>query len=306
MAKYRRVYPRLWDSVDFGTLTTDQKLLCLNILTGPQSNRVGCFVYRLSMASEETGIEVTHSLVDSLCDKLSWVYDKTTRVLWIPSWFAWNPPESRDALMGYVSDLAELPKSETVDRLYHSLLDSLSEYDKYRAELAGRHEARDKFSKIWAGLYDKLRQTVPQPVAQPVAQSVLHQEHKQEHEQDHEHDKNSIANISGKPKRSPVAKFDPVLHANVPEWLTEHWAMWCEHRRELKKPITKSQSEALIKKLCDMGPQRAVNAIIYSTGNGYQGLFEEARSRASNGPKTMGDFLDGVDAQIDRLGLQNG
>lgn len=177
MAKYRRVYPRLWDSVEFRSLTPDQKLLCFNVLTGPQSNRVGCFVYRLALASEETGIESVNILLDILCDRLSWEYDSTSRILWIPSWFGWNPPESRDALKGYISDLTELPKTQTVNSLYNNLCDSLLEYDRIKAQRQGSKEIPERFSIIWADLYNKSRQ--------PVGQPVPHQEHSHSQSQEH-------------------------------------------------------------------------------------------------------------------------
>lgn len=196
MAKYRKIYPRIWDSLEFRQLTPDEKLLGFNVLTGTQGNRVGCFVYRVSIAAEETGLESVGTLLDSLCSKMGWVYESTTRVLWIPSWFDWNPPESRDALYGYISDLTELPKLETADRLYNSLSDSLLEYDKIKDSGA---VGQKKFSAIWADLYGKARQPVPQPVP--------HQEQKQKQKQLQNQDHKFF--VPAKPKRKKIESIEP-------------------------------------------------------------------------------------------------
>jgi len=132
---------------------------------------------------------------------MSWVYDNDTRILWIPSWFEWNPPESRDALKGYISDLTELPKLDTVDSLYNSLSYSLSEYDKIKAQRSDTTGTPERFSKIWADLYSQCRQSVPQ--------AVVHQKQYQSHghSQDHGHKPDNSASRSNDHNAVPVEIF---------------------------------------------------------------------------------------------------
>jgi len=67
-------------------------------------------------------------------------------------------------------------------------------------------------------------------------------------------------------------KIPPVLAAD--ENFRAAWRDWCEHRRQLSKPLTEAAAKTLLGKLEKMGSPRAVEAIHHSLANGWQGIFE--------------------------------
>lgn len=68
--------------------------------------------------------------------------------------------------------------------------------------------------------------------------------------------------------------------------LQDAWGDWVRHRRELRKSLTPTQAEKVIKKIDSLGEFRAIRAIEHSITNGYQGLYEptdQPQRRASGG-----------------------
>jgi len=94
------------------------------------------------------------------------------------------------------------------------------------------------------------------------------------------------APCAGKKK---ATKFDPLTckPANVSDQV---WADWCQHRKEIRKPLTKTTCERQAKTLA--GHHWADAVIIQSISNGWTGLFPEkvlpGGRTVSNGP----DFYD--------------
>lgn len=88
-------------------------------------------------------------------------------------------------------------------------------------------------------------------------------------------------------KKTP--KFDPLTckPANVSEQV---WADWCQHRKEIRKPLTKTTCERQAKTLT--GHHWADAVIIQSISNGWTGLFPDkvvpGGKTVSSGP----DFYD--------------
>lgn len=66
----------------------------------------------------------------------------------------------------------------------------------------------------------------------------------------------------------------------TPEFL-EVWKRWKEHRRQIRKPLSRSMIEMQLKKLASYGPSGAVESIEQSLCNGWQGLFEPKGNAAS-------------------------
>lgn len=75
------------------------------------------------------------------------------------------------------------------------------------------------------------------------------------------------------------------LTLNSPEF-SEAWTNWAQHRREIKKPITPTAQKEQLKKLEEMGLQRAIAALRHSTANQYQGVFEPDPKPGSAQPAT--------------------
>lgn len=89
-----------------------------------------------------------------------------------------------------------------------------------------------------------------------------------------------------RPKR---ARFDPLKAfveeltlntcLNTPK-VHEAWGIWCASRAERKKPLTPTSVKLQIKQLEEMGHDRAVEALLHSARNGYQGVFEPSSTGA--------------------------
>lgn len=110
-AKYRKIDPRIWDDERFRVLSPGQKLCALYTITA-QSNRCGIFVYSHGLAFEHLGIEKMDSYriaIAKVFETLKWKYDDAARVLYIPTWWKYNPPENPKHLKGCLEDLHNVP-----------------------------------------------------------------------------------------------------------------------------------------------------------------------------------------------------
>jgi hypothetical protein len=114
--RYRKLYPMFWRDPDVQKLDDPEKVVALYCLTSHQTNRIGLFVLSPGTASEDLDTTVTSFLkrLDTVCHTLSWKFDKSCRVLYIPSWWRWNCPDNAKAMLGFLKDLHELPKTPLV------------------------------------------------------------------------------------------------------------------------------------------------------------------------------------------------
>lgn len=107
----------------------------------------------------------------------------------------------------------------------------------------------------------------------------------------------------GNGDKSP--SFDP-LSIPVPESLnTEQfqdvWESWCEHRREIKKPLTPTSVKQQLKTLEGWGLARAITALQYTVSQGWQGIREPDTKQYHNGTaggsrQTWGDLRSEIEA----------
>lgn len=121
--RYRKVYARLWRHPGFGSLSEGEKVLALYLLTGPQTNRLGLYVLSVATAAEDlrTVSETVKKRLVNVCQAFGWLFDGRSRVLYIPSWFKWNPPENANVVKGSLKDLNEIPPSGLVDAFARNL-----------------------------------------------------------------------------------------------------------------------------------------------------------------------------------------
>ncbi len=62
------------------------------------------------------------------------------------------------------------------------------------------------------------------------------------------------------------------------------WAKWEKHRREIKKPLKPTQAETMLATMAEWGEERAVAAILFTIGKGWQGIREpDAPPPGTNG-----------------------
>lgn len=66
------------------------------------------------------------------------------------------------------------------------------------------------------------------------------------------------------------------------EAFSEAWASWIDYRKEIKKPIKETTMKAQWKEFQKWGEQKSIISIEMSIKNGWQGLFEPARSQGGN------------------------
>jgi len=101
---------------------------------------------------------------------------------------------------------------------------------------------------------------------------------------------------SPSPSPSPIKKeaWSPSA-IEIPEALNtagflNAWERWCDHRREMRKPLTKTSTAQQLKELASMGESRAVSALHHSVKNGWQGIYEPTKtattSEVPSGPRS--------------------
>ena len=94
-----------------------------------------------------------------------------------------------------------------------------------------------------------------------------------------------------KPKRVSDSKFNP-LTVEIPDSLKGEqfetaWVEWLQHRAEIKKPLTETQSTKLLKKFDGWGVNRSIAAINHSIANGWQGIFEPGQKNGKSVEPTI-------------------
>lgn len=124
-SRWRRVYAKIWNEPRFRGISKAGRELALYLLAGPQTNRIGYFVFSPALAAETLG-DGTESVVETLravCAAFGWQFDPQARVLWMPDWWANNPLEHSNHLIGNLKDLVELPESVLFGAFARNLAD---------------------------------------------------------------------------------------------------------------------------------------------------------------------------------------
>jgi hypothetical protein len=111
-AKYKKIDPRMWDDEKFRSLTNEEKLIAIYIITA-QSNRIGLFVFSVGQALEDLGM-VPETFLEGfgkVCQRLKWVWNSASRTVYLPTWWKYNPPEGPNIIKGCLNDLHDLPQT---------------------------------------------------------------------------------------------------------------------------------------------------------------------------------------------------
>jgi len=93
------------------------------------------------------------------------------------------------------------------------------------------------------------------------------------------------------------------LNLNTAAFL-EAWAMWQQHRKELRKPLTPLASKLQLDKLSEWGEARAIEAIKHSVMSGFQGCYEPCNRGGVTLRKSGADIVvlgKEYDRVIDRM-----
>src|SRR5260370_42103530 len=110
--RYRKIYSLIWDDEVFQTLNLGERMIALYCLTCKNVNRIGlyCFSEWEAMDKLRLSRKTFRRDFERVRAKFEWPYDRTLRVLYIPSWWKWNTPENPNVLKGNLEDIAELPR----------------------------------------------------------------------------------------------------------------------------------------------------------------------------------------------------
>src|SRR5690349_17827184 len=112
--RYRKIFTRIWRNEEFRALTKGEQVLTLYVLSGPQTNRIGLFLFSLGEASEDLGVapKALAAQLQSVCRAFGWEFDAKARVVWIPSWWTFNDPKDNwKTFKGALSDLNDVPRT---------------------------------------------------------------------------------------------------------------------------------------------------------------------------------------------------
>jgi len=111
---WAKVFAAFWRDEAVMALSTDEKLVAIYCLTGPQKRGCGIFSFSIGAGFEDCGFdyETFRKHFANVVRTLEWRYDETFRVLYIPEWWKWNTPDNQNQLKGCMKTLGELPKTE--------------------------------------------------------------------------------------------------------------------------------------------------------------------------------------------------
>lgn len=202
MGRYRKVDPRIWNDSKFLSLSDQEQLTFLYLLTHPNLTMLGMLRTKKEAIFYERGWDVSacRSVWSTLCQLGLIVYDEVGLV-WIPNFLKYNEPES-----------------PSVVKSWRHVLDLLPECPVYfRGVNAAYHYCKARSSAFEAAFIQSVGQVVKefalQGVAQADGQAVPHQEQeqKQEQEQEYTNNKDGTKLVMEEPAfESPVCYEDSI------------------------------------------------------------------------------------------------
>jgi hypothetical protein len=98
-------------------------------------------------------------------------------------------------------------------------------------------------------------------------------------------------------KAQPKTEFPEEL--DTPEFRAT-WTEWIQHRMELKKPMKPTSAKTLLKTLAKAGERKAIESIMHSIANGWQGVFEPsvgAMAKSNDMFSGLRAFMEETDEQ---------
>jgi len=156
MARYRKIDPRIWNDEKFVSLSPEEKLLAIYAITA-QSNRCGIFFFSPALAIEQTGmVSDSYAIaIFKVVEALKWVYDSSKKVLFLPTWWRYNPPENPNHLKGCLEDIHEVPQTELLQHFWenetyipeHSILMFRKVRDSYGIAMAYQKQKQKQKQK---------------------------------------------------------------------------------------------------------------------------------------------------------------
>jgi hypothetical protein len=194
--RYRKLYVRIWRHPVFRALSDAHKTVALYLLTGPQTNRIGCYVLSPAMAAEDLNVPLPAFLkrLGVVCEVFGWEWDRDARVLWVPSWWKWNRPDNPKVLQGALGDQHEVPPCQ----LMVKCLETVSA-------------------------------TFPKWYPKPLPERTPNQEQEQEQEKDQEQKQEPSARLLGPVGLAPSAT-DPDANDRAAAFIEDYTRRYLTHR----------------------------------------------------------------------------
>lgn len=115
--RYRKIYVRLWRNPDFRKFRSDDKVMTMYLLSGPQTNRLGLYHVNAGGAADDLGwtLKKIRKHREHVCATFNWSFDEAANVIFIPSWWDFNDVrENLKVLQGALADLTEVPSSPLI------------------------------------------------------------------------------------------------------------------------------------------------------------------------------------------------
>lgn len=111
MLRYRNLPHAVWLEIVPKLHSPNEIAVLIYLIAGLQANRCGLYQLSLGRMSEDLRLSTqeTRQAFDAVLRTTGWPYDEENRVLWIPQWWGWNPPQNANVLRGAMKDLTGVP-----------------------------------------------------------------------------------------------------------------------------------------------------------------------------------------------------
>lgn len=112
MARYRKIDPRIWNDEKFRGLSDNGKLAFLFLLTHPHMTSLGAMRATVGGLAEELGwsSEAFREAFQEALSKAMAEHDSEARMIALPNFIRYNPPESPNVIKAWVGSLDLLPE----------------------------------------------------------------------------------------------------------------------------------------------------------------------------------------------------
>jgi hypothetical protein len=297
-ARYRKVEVRTWSDKRFRELSRmppSAQGLWLYLLTGPHTTLMpGLFdIGRAGLAERLHWSLTDFDRCFAELERIEMAFaDWDAGVVWLPNALRHNPPANPNIIVRWGADIELVPECVLRRRALEAL----------ERHVTGRSaKFIEAFEREFGAVLARCRELEAEDAVRGIAHGCGNgsgngsangsrnqdQEQYQEQKQEQEQKQNASASRSRRTRvarasRAPAqgrAGFDPLALA-LPAWLPlPLWQLWVEHRREIRKPLTKKGAELTLKKLAAFRANGvdAKTAIENSIEARWTGLFEPAR-----------------------------
>ena len=257
MALYRNVAVRFWTDPEIKKLILKEKMFALYLITGQHSHCTGIYYLTPTQIKEDTGLsgQGLRGVWESLA-KINFAhYDSYTETVFVVNMMSYQI-RGEAAFQSAAKQFSELH--------YTFLMEKFVE----------RYPEVKKF--LNKGLLERV---LGGPKGGPKTPT----------DTDTDTDPVSVPeNSKARAKKEEIIQIPKNLQ--TPEFETA-WSDWQSHRKEKKKPLTKTSAEAQLKKLSEEGSVAACYRIRRSIQNGWQGLWFDSDVKPEK-PKSRVPVID--------------